>query len=70
MKCYKHIFLIEQKTKYIFYIYTPAVERAVKTVTEASGTLCSIKAHEGIIESKNESRKHMPKLEIKDFKTV
>lgn len=48
--------------------HTQAVERSVKTVTEASGTLCSKSAREGYIKSKIESRKLMPKFDSKkDF---
>lgn len=48
--------------------HTQAVERSVKTVTEASGTLCSKSAREGFIKAKIESRKLMPKFDSKkDF---
>lgn len=48
--------------------HTQAVERAVKTVTEASTTLCTKSAREGLIKAKIESRKIMPKFESKkDF---
>lgn len=44
--------------------HTQAVERAVKTVTEAASTLCS----KGFIKAQIESRKDMPKFDSKkDF---
>ncbi|KAH9638792.1 hypothetical protein HF086_002032 [Spodoptera exigua] len=48
--------------------HTQAVERAVKTVTEASMQLCHKKAREALIKNKIRSRKLMPKFESKkDF---
>lgn len=49
--------------------HTQAVERSVKTVTEASMQLCDKKSREGYIKAKIEARKLMPKFESKrDFK--
>lgn len=49
--------------------HTQAVERAVKTVTEAASTLCSKSAREGYIKAQIESRKDMPKFDSKkDFR--
>lgn len=48
--------------------HTQAVERAVKTVTEAARSLCGKSAREGFIKAQIESRKDMPKFESKkDF---
>ena len=49
--------------------HTQAVERAVKTVTEASGILCNKSEREGFIRNKIESRKVMPTFDSKkDFR--
>lgn len=51
--------------------HTQAVERAVKSVTEASRTLCSKSEKEGFIKAQIESRKIMPKFDNKkDFVTI
>lgn len=51
--------------------HTQAVERAVKTVTEAASILCNKSAREGFIKSQIESRKDMPKFDSKkDFRVV
>lgn len=48
--------------------HTQAVERLVKTITEASRSLCSKSAREGFIKAKIESHKLMPKFDSKkDF---
>lgn len=48
--------------------HTQAVERAVKTVTEASATLCKKSEREGFIKNQIASRRAMPKFESKkDF---
>ncbi|CAK1579256.1 unnamed protein product [Parnassius mnemosyne] len=49
--------------------HTQAVERSVKTVTQAANTLCSKTAREGFIRAQIESCKNMPKFESKqDFR--
>lgn len=51
--------------------HTQAVERAVKTVTEASNTLCSKSDREGFIKAQIDSRRVMPKFDSKkDFVTI
>lgn len=51
--------------------HTQAVERAVKTVTEASSTLCYKSDKEGFIKAQIESRRVMPKFDSKkDFVTI
>ncbi|KAK4884825.1 hypothetical protein RN001_001096 [Aquatica leii] len=51
--------------------HTQAVERAVKTVTEASMQLCHKTAREALIKNKIISRTLMPKFESKkDFKVI
>lgn len=45
--------------------HTQAVEIAVKTVTEASSTLCSKSDKEGFIKAHIESRRVMPKFDSK-----
>jgi hypothetical protein len=51
--------------------HTQAVERAVKTVTEASLQLCNKNSRESLIKTKIESRKRMPKFDSKqDFKAI
>lgn len=51
--------------------HTQAVERAVKTVTEASLQLCHKNAREALIKNKIRSRKQMPKFESKkDFNVI
>lgn len=51
--------------------HTQAVERAVKTVTEASMQLCHKTAREALIKNKIISRKLMPKFESKkDFNVI
>lgn len=48
--------------------HTQAVERAVKTVTEAALAVCGGERRDGFIRSRIESRKNMPKFESKkDF---
>ncbi|KAB0805378.1 hypothetical protein PPYR_02348 [Photinus pyralis] len=49
--------------------HTQAVERAVKIVTEASGTVCGSDNRDGVIRAKLESRKIMPSFGSKqDYK--
>lgn len=51
--------------------HTQAVERAVKTVTEASATLCNKTEREGFIKAQIASRKAMPKFDSKkDFAAI
>ncbi|KAL3268668.1 hypothetical protein HHI36_007771, partial [Cryptolaemus montrouzieri] len=43
--------------------HTEAVERLVKTITEAAESLCTKSEREGFIEAKLESRKIIPKFD-------
>lgn len=67
---------VEQKGKsdiclLLLPCHTQAVERTVKTVTEASSTLCNKSDKEGFIKAQIESQSGMPKFDSKkDFVTI
>src|SRR6218665_524885 len=54
-----------------FPCHTQAVERCVKAVTEASAAVCGVKAREGFIRPRLESRRIMPTFNTKkEYRTA